>query len=155
MTETTPNLPVGTSCTVTEGAFPPLGLVDDSYAWGPSPATQTVIVDTKGGVTAVTVTNRVDRAFGSLDVTKVVNGLNGVDGAQTTFSGDVELHHRRRDQERHVVPDRRRSGHHDRRRGPGPADLHVHGHRGRPPRRRSRATRRTPGAPRPSAAASP
>ena len=87
VTQTTPHLPVGTSCTVTEGPLPPLGLVDDSYAWGPAPPPQTVTVGPKGTVTAVTVTNVVERAFGSLDVTKLVDGLNGVDGAQTTFSG--------------------------------------------------------------------
>jgi LPXTG-motif cell wall-anchored protein/uncharacterized repeat protein (TIGR01451 family) len=112
VTQTTPNLPVGTSCTVTEDAPPALSLVDDSYTWGPTPPTQTVTVDSKGSVAAATVTNRVDRAFGSLDVTKVVNGLNGVDGAQTGFSGTWTC----------TTADETRSGTWSRT-GPGPATM--------------------------------
>ncbi len=86
-TGTTPELPVGTGCTVTEGALPGTGLVDDSYAWGPHPAAQDVLVSTSNQTTPVTVTNHVNRAFGSLGITKTVAPLNGVDGAGTTFTG--------------------------------------------------------------------
>ena len=40
-TVSTPPLPVGTGCTVTEGTLPALGLVDDSYAWGRIPQHRT------------------------------------------------------------------------------------------------------------------
>ena len=86
-TVTTPELPVGTGCTVTEGTLPALALVDDSYAWGPHPAAQNVTVDTANQTTAVTVTNQVVRAYGSLSVTKTITPLNGVTGAGTTFTG--------------------------------------------------------------------
>ena len=86
-TATSPDLPVGTACTVTEGTLPVLGLVDDSYAWGPHPPAQNVTVGTANQTTAVTVTNQVVRAFGSLAVTKTVTPLNGVAGDGTTFSG--------------------------------------------------------------------
>ena len=65
-TATTPDLPVGTGCTVTEGSLPAAGLVDDSYAWGPHPAAQNVTVDTADVTVAVTVTNTVVRALARL-----------------------------------------------------------------------------------------
>ena len=79
--------PVGTGCTVAEGTLPTGGLVDDSYAWGPHPADQEVTVAGSNQTTSVTVTNHVDRAFGSLSITKTIAPLNGVDGAATTFTG--------------------------------------------------------------------
>ena len=86
-TASTPPLPVGTGCTVTEGSLPALGLVDDSYAWGPHPPAQDVTVGTSNQATAVTVTNHVNRAFGALAITKTIAPLNGVTGAGTTFTG--------------------------------------------------------------------
>lgn len=87
-TGTSPNLPVGTSCTVTEAApSGSAGLVDGSYQWGAGPAAQTVTVNTRDTVRTVTVTNTVTRAYGSLDIAKSVTALNGVDGATTAFSG--------------------------------------------------------------------
>ncbi|OYO24319.1 hypothetical protein CGZ93_04255 [Enemella dayhoffiae] len=84
---TTPELPLGTSCTVTEAAPQQSGLVDDSYRWGSTPGAQTVTVDNRDEVRTVTVTNTVTRAYGSLAITKAIQPLNGVTGASTTFTG--------------------------------------------------------------------
>lgn len=83
--QVTPDLPVGTSCTVTEQSQP--ALLDASYAWDAIPAAQTVTVDTKDQTVDVTVTNNVKRVYGSLAITKAVTAKNGVDGASTAFSG--------------------------------------------------------------------
>lgn len=86
--QASPNLPVGTSCTVTEAApTGSAGLVDGSYVWDGAPAAQSVRVGPKNTTVAVTVTNKVVRAYGSVAITKAVSGLNGVNGAATTFSG--------------------------------------------------------------------
>ena len=55
--------------------------------WGPHPPAQDVTVGSSNQATAVTVTNQVNRAFGSLAVTKTITPLNGVTGAGTTFTG--------------------------------------------------------------------
>lgn len=86
--QTTPDLPVGTRCTVTESApTGSTGLVDDSYVWQAGPAAQSVVLEKKDTTVAVSVTNQIARAHGSLGITKAVAGLNGVNGAATTFSG--------------------------------------------------------------------
>jgi uncharacterized repeat protein (TIGR01451 family)/fimbrial isopeptide formation D2 family protein/LPXTG-motif cell wall-anchored protein len=80
--QTTPQLPAGTQCTITE--TPPTGgLVDGSYAWGPTPAPQSVVV-VDGQTIAVTVTNPIVRVTGALSITKVVTGNTagaGIDAA--------------------------------------------------------------------------
>lgn len=84
--QTVNQIPVGSSCTITEGAALP-GLVDASYAWGATPAAQTVTIDQEDQVVPVIVTNTIDRVYGSLAITKVVTPLNGVDGAAVNFTG--------------------------------------------------------------------
>ncbi|WP_436700098.1 DUF5979 domain-containing protein [Nocardioides sp. BYT-33-1] len=87
-TATTPDLPVGTSCTVTETApSGSTGLVDESYVWDGAPAPVTKTLSTKDTTVGVTVTNKLKRAYGDLAVTKAVDGIDGVNGAGTTFSG--------------------------------------------------------------------
>lgn len=81
----TPNLQVGTTCTVTEQSQP--DLLDDSYAWDPIPDPQTVTITSKGQVAAVTVTNHVRRVYGSLSISKIVTPLDGLDGSGVGFSG--------------------------------------------------------------------
>ncbi len=71
----TPNLPVGTSCTVTEQSQP--ALLNESYAWDPIPAAQTVVAQPADATVNVDVTNNVVRQYGSLSVTKVVTNLDG------------------------------------------------------------------------------
>lgn len=83
--QTTPNLQVGTSCTVTEQSRP--SLIDDSYAWDPIPAPQTVTVAARGQTVAATLTNNVRRVYGSLSVSKIVTPLDGLDGSGVGFSG--------------------------------------------------------------------
>ena len=85
----TPLLPVGTTCAVSEGALDPALLPDSSSAWGtptftPADASATITRDT---VTPVTVTNTINRVYGSLSIAKIVTSLDGLDGAATTFSG--------------------------------------------------------------------
>ena len=84
-TAVTPPLPVGTSCDVAEVAPDGSELVDSSYSWAAAPAPQTVTVDTSND--PVTVTNTIQREFGSLSIAKAVQGIDGVDGSGTTFTG--------------------------------------------------------------------
>lgn len=87
-TGSSPQLPVGTECEVSEDApTVSTGLVDGSYVWGPAPPPQDVTVKTKDGTETVTVTNTIRRAHGDLTITKIVDPLDGVDGSDTTFSG--------------------------------------------------------------------
>ena len=59
-TGSTPNIPVGTTCTITED--PPVGgLIDGSFAWGATPGVQPVTITASGQVVAVTLTNDVVR----------------------------------------------------------------------------------------------
>lgn len=67
---TTPDVPVGTSCTVSETAPTAVSLVDSSFAWGATPPAQTVQVISSGQVLPVTVTNTVTRVRGHLTITK-------------------------------------------------------------------------------------
>jgi uncharacterized repeat protein (TIGR01451 family) len=75
---TTQNLPVGTSCTVSEGARPTDQFVDESYTWGAAPANQTATVATENQNVAVTITNTTVRVYGSLTVAKTLQDPDGV-----------------------------------------------------------------------------
>lgn len=86
-TGTTPNLPVGTACSVSEAALSQGQLVDESYAWAPKPGDQNVTISAKNQTVSVDVTNTVQRAHGTLKVTKVVQGMDGHNGAGVNFSG--------------------------------------------------------------------
>ena len=80
----TGDIPVGSTCTITEDP-PSGGLVDASFAWGPTPPPQTVSVTASGQVVPVTVTNTVVRVSGSLTITKapISGGDDIVDPART------------------------------------------------------------------------
>ncbi|WP_402464692.1 DUF5979 domain-containing protein [Isoptericola aurantiacus] len=82
---TTPPLPVGSTCNVSELAPDGSELVDASYSWAGTPAPQDVIVGTTND--PVTVTNTIQREYGSLALAKVVEGTGGADGSGTTFTG--------------------------------------------------------------------
>ena len=84
----TPRLPVGTSCSVSEATPAQSDLVDESYAWGATPADQNVVVSASDSVETVTVTNTIIRAYGTLAIAKSVTALDGVTGSAVTFSGD-------------------------------------------------------------------
>lgn len=73
-------LPVGTSCTIDEGALPTgEGIfVDDSYTWNEKPAPQTVKITEEAQVVNVTVTNTTKRVYGSLLVKKTLVDPDGV-----------------------------------------------------------------------------
>ena len=86
-TGSTPDIPVGTSCTVTETG-PAGGLIDSSFAWGPTPAPQTVTITASGQVVAVTMTNTVVRVTGTLTITKAPITPGGVVDPARTFSID-------------------------------------------------------------------
>jgi hypothetical protein len=83
----TPDLPVGTTCTVSE-TLPTDPLVDPSYAWAPGPQPQQVTITESGQVVAVTLTNTVVRVRGSLQVTKVVSAPAGVVDPGRTYEVD-------------------------------------------------------------------
>ncbi|MGB8382602.1 MAG: DUF5979 domain-containing protein, partial [Dermatophilaceae bacterium] len=82
--ESTPDLPVGTSCTITETPPSADDLVDSSFAWGPSPGPQQVTITESGQVVPVTVTNTVVRVRGAMQITKApITGGTVVDPART------------------------------------------------------------------------
>ena len=76
-TASTPDLPVGTTCRVTE-TDPDGGLLDDSYAWGPAPGAQTVTLSSANQVINVPIENTVVRVRGTLKVTKALTDPDGV-----------------------------------------------------------------------------
>ncbi|MFZ1286350.1 MAG: DUF5979 domain-containing protein, partial [Candidatus Phosphoribacter sp.] len=79
----TPNLPVGTSCTITETPPSAAELLDSSYAWGPSPSPQVVTITQADEVLPVTVTNTIVRVRGSLQIGKApIQGGTVVDPAR-------------------------------------------------------------------------
>ncbi|OFE16549.1 hypothetical protein BA895_02850 [Humibacillus sp. DSM 29435] len=84
-TASTPDLPVGTSCTVTETP-PSDGLLDASYAWGPTPGAQNVTLTTANQVINVPVENTVVRVLGTLEVTKALTDPDGVVDAGRRFA---------------------------------------------------------------------
>jgi uncharacterized repeat protein (TIGR01451 family) len=82
----TPDLPVGTSCDITETA-PTGGLIDSSYAWGTATiAPTTVTITEPGQVVTATVTNPVVRVRGSLTITKRLTDPDGVVAPGRTFA---------------------------------------------------------------------
>ena len=86
-TESTPDLPVGTSCTVTETDPGDELLVDTSYAWGATTIVpETVTITASGEVVEATVTNTVVRVTGSLTITKVLNDPGDVVDPTREFS---------------------------------------------------------------------
>ncbi|GAA1980150.1 DUF5979 domain-containing protein [Microbacterium pumilum] len=75
---TTPDLPVGTTCDISETS-PTGGLIDGSYAWGnPVVSPASVTITDPGQVVAVTVDNPVVRVTGALTITKAVVAPDGV-----------------------------------------------------------------------------
>ncbi len=81
----TPNVPVGTTCTVTETA-PTGGLIDRSFAWGTAPTPQDVTITSSGQVVAVTVTNDVQRVRGPLQIAKAPIVLGSVVDPDRTYA---------------------------------------------------------------------
>ncbi|MDN5768466.1 MAG: DUF11 domain-containing protein, partial [Humibacillus sp.] len=84
-TASTPDLPVGTSCKVTETP-PSGGLLDSSYAWGPAPSAQTVTLTTPNQVVNVPIANTVVRVRGTLTVAKALTDPDGVVAPGRTFA---------------------------------------------------------------------
>ncbi|KRA25490.1 hypothetical protein ASD65_14490 [Microbacterium sp. Root61] len=79
ITRTTPYLPIGTDCTVTETAAPSgsTGLPGPSYTWAPIPSAQDVTVPATGTPAAVTVTNDIERVLAPFAIAKqVVNNTS-------------------------------------------------------------------------------
>jgi uncharacterized repeat protein (TIGR01451 family) len=84
-TGSTPDIPVGTSCTITETP-PSGGLLDSSFAWGPTPGPQVVTITQSGQVIPVTMTNTVVRVTGQLSITKAPITPAGIVDPARTFS---------------------------------------------------------------------
>ncbi len=80
----TPDIPVGSTCTVSEVA-PTTGLVDGSFAWGPTPAAQDVTVSTAGEIVPVSLTNTVERVYGTVQISKAAITPTGIVDASRTF----------------------------------------------------------------------
>ena len=91
-TGSTPDIPVGTTCTITEDPLAG-GLLDASYAWAPTPPAQQVTVNASGEVVAVTMTNTVVRVFGSLSIAKGPITPAGVVEPSRTFAIDYRCIH--------------------------------------------------------------
>lgn len=83
-------LQVGTTCTVSENTDG-LGaaLVDDSYAWASHTFTpsNSVTIEEKNQTVAVEVVNTTKRVYGSLVISKTVDGVTAPAGANLSFSG--------------------------------------------------------------------
>ena len=73
---TIPNIPVGTSCTVTEDA-PGAGLLNGSWSWNNPAFNVPSVTVTEDGAARITVTNNATQQFGTFTVTKAVEGPDG------------------------------------------------------------------------------
>ncbi|MGB8858315.1 MAG: DUF5979 domain-containing protein [Ilumatobacteraceae bacterium] len=89
------NLPVGTSCTITEivtdngtplpgAAGTSVGLVGESYGWGTPPVAANVTVSASGSIDPATLTNTIVRRYGSLTIDKLLQVPTGMPGDATT-----------------------------------------------------------------------
>ena len=88
---TTPYLPIGTTCTVTETAAPSgsASLSGPSYAWAGIPPAQQVAVPNSTTPAEVVVTNDIERVYGLFQIEKVV--VNDTTAAITApFAGAWE-----------------------------------------------------------------
>jgi len=82
------SLPLGTKCTVTEGALGTTGLKDSSFAWtGVDITNSSFTITSATTAVEVAVTNTIGRVTGSVDVTKLLSGpAEGADPA-ADYSG--------------------------------------------------------------------
>lgn len=90
-TVTVGDIPLGQTCTVTEGTIDG-GLADGSYAWGEPTITDPVTVT--GEDASVTVTNTIERVRADVNLTKVLSGdLATQLGTDNTYSGSFTCTH--------------------------------------------------------------
>ncbi|MEU1970280.1 DUF5979 domain-containing protein [Microbacterium sp. NPDC019599] len=84
-TASTADLPVGTTCEVSEAA-PGGGLIDTSYAWGaPAISPSSVTITSAGQAVPVSVDNPVVRVTGALTIAKALVDPDGVVDPDRTF----------------------------------------------------------------------
>lgn len=82
------SLPLGTKCSVAEAALGTDGLKDSSYTWGtPTITNETFTVSSSTTAIEVAVVNTIDRVNGSVDVTKVLTGSQGVVDPARDYTG--------------------------------------------------------------------
>lgn len=81
------NIPAGASCTVTETP-PAAASAPANYAWGATPAAQTLVMRPGAGSNAVSFTNALTRLTGELVVTKTLTG--GPSGYGAAFPVTVQ-----------------------------------------------------------------
>ncbi|WP_243074349.1 DUF5979 domain-containing protein [Microbacterium sp. SS28] len=87
-TASTADLPVGTTCDVSEAA-PSGGLIDASYAWGtPDVSPSSVTITAAGQVVPVSIDNPVVRITGALTIAKTLVDPDGVVDPARTFDID-------------------------------------------------------------------
>jgi choice-of-anchor A domain-containing protein len=83
------NVPIGSTCSVTESSPPPPDPTDPSYVWDApviDPASVTIGADAEA---TITVTNTVERRTGSFSIRKVVTDPTGTVDPARTYSGTV------------------------------------------------------------------
>ncbi|PHP53055.1 hypothetical protein BW737_005245 [Actinomyces ruminis] len=93
-TVTVEGIPLGRTCTVTEGTISG-GLADGSYAWGEPTITDPVTVTSEDASSGtVTVTNTIERVRADVNLTKVLSGeLASQFGADNSYSGSFTCTH--------------------------------------------------------------
>ncbi|MDO4901004.1 DUF5979 domain-containing protein [Actinomyces sp.] len=93
-TITVENIPLGQTCTVTEGTISG-GLADGSYAWGTPTISEPVRITTEDGSSGtVTVTNAIERVRAEVNLNKVLSGeLATRFGADNPYSGAFTCTH--------------------------------------------------------------
>ncbi|NDR53177.1 DUF5979 domain-containing protein [Actinomyces sp. 565] len=93
-TVTVGDIPLGQTCTVTEGTISG-GLADGSYAWGAPTITDPVTVTSEDASSGtVTVTNTIERVRADVNLSKVLSGeLATQFGADNTYSGTFTCTH--------------------------------------------------------------
>ncbi len=87
-TKTVSNLPIGTTCTLSEGAKP--ATADASYVWGTetwNPSNSlTIVANNSNNTVGVTLSNPLTRVLGGFTVTKHVTGETGGYVAGSSFT---------------------------------------------------------------------
>ncbi|WP_158247640.1 DUF5979 domain-containing protein [Actinomyces qiguomingii] len=93
-TVTVSDIPLGQTCTVTEGTIGG-GLADGSYAWGAPTITDPVTVTSEDNSSGtVTVTNTIERVRADVNLSKVLSGeLATQFGTDNTYSGTFTCTH--------------------------------------------------------------
>lgn len=82
------NLPVGSTCSISETPPTPPRPSDPSYGWAPPVVTPSTVTIGDGTVAEVTVTNTMQRSTGGFDIAKALDDPNGAVDPGRTYTGE-------------------------------------------------------------------